>query len=54
MTPLNKKFPDVVGCGMNLPPGYPKLLRELKERIRSAQVRAAVSVNRELVSLYWG
>jgi predicted nuclease of restriction endonuclease-like (RecB) superfamily len=28
-------------------------LRDLKERIRSAQVRAALSVNRELVLLYW-
>ncbi len=27
--------------------------KELKDRIRSAQVRAALSVNRELVVLYW-
>ncbi|MGH9840154.1 MAG: PDDEXK nuclease domain-containing protein [Blastocatellia bacterium] len=33
--------------------GYDEFLRELKERIRSAQVRAALSVNRELVTLYW-
>ena len=33
---------------------YGPLLEELKERIRTAQVRAAVSVNRELVLLYWG
>lgn len=33
--------------------GYNDFLRELKERIRSAQVRAALSVNRELVLLYW-
>jgi predicted nuclease of restriction endonuclease-like (RecB) superfamily len=33
--------------------GYDDFLRELKERIRSAQVRAALSVNRELVLLYW-
>jgi predicted nuclease of restriction endonuclease-like (RecB) superfamily len=32
---------------------YSRFLHELKERIRSAQVRAAVSVNRELVLLYW-
>lgn len=36
-----------------LPTGYDKFLRELKERIRSAQVRAAIAVNRELVLLYW-
>ena len=33
---------------------YDAFSQELKERIRSAQVRAALSVNRELVSLYWG
>lgn len=36
-----------------LPTGYDEFLRELKERIRSAQVRAALAVNRELVLLYW-
>lgn len=36
------------------PAGYDELLRTLKERIRTAQVRAALSVNRELVMLYWG
>lgn len=33
--------------------GYEEFLRDLKERIRGAQVRAALAVNRELVSLYW-
>jgi predicted nuclease of restriction endonuclease-like (RecB) superfamily len=33
---------------------YEGLLQSLKDRIRSAQVRAAVSVNAELVLLYWG
>jgi predicted nuclease of restriction endonuclease-like (RecB) superfamily len=32
---------------------YAELLRNLKERIRAAQVRASLSVNRELVLLYW-
>ncbi|HEY6271359.1 MAG TPA: PDDEXK nuclease domain-containing protein, partial [Terriglobales bacterium] len=36
------------------PEGYWAFLGELKERIRAAQVRAAVAVNRELVLLYWG
>ena len=36
-----------------LPTDYPDLLQALKERIRTAQVRAALSVNRELVLLYW-
>ena len=36
-----------------LPPGYGRLLAELKDRIRSARLRAAAAVNRELVLLYW-
>jgi predicted nuclease of restriction endonuclease-like (RecB) superfamily len=35
------------------PDGYPKLLAELKQRIRSARLQAALSVNQELVLLYW-
>ena len=38
---------------LSIPEDYHIFLRELKERIRNAQVRAAVSVNRELVLLYW-
>jgi predicted nuclease of restriction endonuclease-like (RecB) superfamily len=37
-----------------LPTEYGPLLEELKEQIRTAQVRAVVAVNRELVLLYWG
>jgi predicted nuclease of restriction endonuclease-like (RecB) superfamily len=33
--------------------GYEDFLRDLKERIRAAQVRAALAVNQELVLLYW-
>jgi predicted nuclease of restriction endonuclease-like (RecB) superfamily len=33
--------------------GYDEFLRDLKTRIGQAQVRAALAVNRELVSLYW-
>jgi predicted nuclease of restriction endonuclease-like (RecB) superfamily len=36
-----------------LPEGYEPFLKDLKERIRTAQVRAALAVNRELVLLYW-
>jgi predicted nuclease of restriction endonuclease-like (RecB) superfamily len=32
---------------------YDRFLHELKERIRSAQIRASLVVNRELVLLYW-
>jgi predicted nuclease of restriction endonuclease-like (RecB) superfamily len=36
-----------------LPEGYDELLREVKERIHTARVRAAFAVSRELVALYW-
>src|SRR5262245_45016006 len=36
-----------------LPEGYAQLLGQLKERIRSAQLRAGLAVNREMVVLYW-
>jgi len=35
------------------PEGYQSLLVDLKERIHAAQVQAALSVNRELITLYW-
>jgi len=36
-----------------LPTGYARLLADLKIRVRAAQLKAAVSVNRELIALYW-
>ncbi len=36
-----------------LPSTYAPLLADLKARVRAAQVKAAVSVNRELMRLYW-
>ena len=38
---------------LQAPSGYPELLQELKNRIRGAQVRASLAVNRELILLYW-
>ncbi|KJS02700.1 MAG: hypothetical protein VR65_04485 [Desulfobulbaceae bacterium BRH_c16a] len=35
------------------PEDYPRLLSEVKERIRSAQYEALKAVNKELVGLYW-
>lgn len=35
------------------PDSYPAFLAELKQRIRSARLQAALSLNRELVLLYW-
>ena len=33
--------------------GYPQLLTEIKERVRSAQYEALKKVNKEMVALYW-
>ena len=38
---------------LELPSNYAVLLDTLRERIRGAQVRAALAVNHELVLLYW-
>lgn len=37
----------------DLPMDYPSLLANIKQRIRTAQVRAAFSANAELIRLYW-
>ncbi|QJX01359.1 PDDEXK nuclease domain-containing protein [Frigoriglobus tundricola] len=47
------KSPPPAKPSAGLPAGYPKLLDELKARIRSAQIKAAVAVHHELVMLYW-
>ena len=39
--------------GELIPQGYGELLDDLKARVRRARVTAALSVNRELVLLYW-
>jgi predicted nuclease of restriction endonuclease-like (RecB) superfamily len=36
-----------------LPEGYDDFLRDVKQRIRGAQIKAALAVNRELILLYW-
>jgi predicted nuclease of restriction endonuclease-like (RecB) superfamily len=41
------------GIEGKMPPVYDRFLQDLKERIRSAQIRAALTVNRELILLYW-
>jgi len=33
--------------------GYEDFLNDLKTKIRSAQIKAALSVNRELIAFYW-
>lgn len=39
-------------AAVGVPTGYEPLLAELKSRVRAAQVKAALSVNRELIALY--
>src|SRR6266851_35467 len=39
--------------GGALPTGYAELLEDLKGRVRTAQLKAALSVNRERIRLYW-
>lgn len=34
-------------------PGYNQWLAELKDKIRKSQLKAALKVNAELLSLYW-
>jgi predicted nuclease of restriction endonuclease-like (RecB) superfamily len=36
-----------------VPAGYADLLAAIEQRVQTAQVRAAVAVNRELILLYW-
>jgi predicted nuclease of restriction endonuclease-like (RecB) superfamily len=36
-----------------LPPNYNRFLQDLKKRIRTAQVKAALAINQEMVMLYW-
>ena len=35
------------------PNGYAELLDSLKQRVRQSQTKAMLSVNRELIQLYW-
>jgi predicted nuclease of restriction endonuclease-like (RecB) superfamily len=37
-----------------IPAGYPELLEDVKRRVSEARIRATLSVNRELITLYWG
>lgn len=48
-----KKTPPVTIASQGLPKGYKKLLEDLKARVHSSQIKAAVKVNEELIRLYW-
>ena len=47
-----KRKTAITSPAPDLPEGHPEFIVSLKQRIRSAQVKAALSVNRELVLLY--
>lgn len=49
---MSKKMPAKPDAPLALE-GYDAFLTDLKERIRTAQVKAALSVNRELIDLYY-
>jgi hypothetical protein len=51
--PRSRPGPKREGVSVLVPKGYDELLGQLKDRIRSAQLRAAIAVNRELTELYW-
>ena len=48
-----EKRPTLAPTSSLLPTGYAEWLVELKTRVRSAQLKAAVSVNAEMIQLYW-
>src|SRR5579862_5943148 len=42
-----------MGQPLRITADYKSFIAELKSQVRSAQIKAAVSVNRELIQLYW-
>ncbi|HVU09079.1 MAG TPA: PDDEXK nuclease domain-containing protein [Verrucomicrobiae bacterium] len=52
-TNLSKTIGQAGKSSSVLPAGYTTLLANLKARVHAAQLRAAISVNRELILLYW-
>ncbi len=44
---------ELTPSALGLPPGYAELLEDLKGRVRTAQLKAAVAANREMIQLYW-
>ena len=50
---VNSGKPIVQQAVAQLPSGYAALLDDIKARVRAAQLKAGLAVNRELVLLYW-
>ena len=53
MTDYEPDHPKEVAGVAPLPATYPQLLADIKTRIQQARTRAALSVNAELIRLYW-
>jgi len=52
---MSKRLPvPARKSGLSLPSDFSALVEDIKVRIRTAQVRAVLAANRELVLLYWG
>ncbi|WP_205847379.1 DUF1016 N-terminal domain-containing protein [Planctopirus hydrillae] len=50
---MAKKKPAAGLTALGLPDDYPAFLESLKSRVRQSQTKAMLSVNRELIQLYW-
>ena len=48
-----RKAKSVTANDLSLPSGYLEALEDIKARVRAARIRASLSVNRELIILYW-
>ncbi len=44
---------EIAAASLSFTQGYKVFLNQLKEKIRSARLRAALAVNREVIQLYW-
>lgn len=49
----SEKATDATVDPFSLPTGYPELLEDIKSRVRASRIRASLSVNNELITLYW-
>ena len=50
---MARKKQGALTTALGLPPDYAEFLESLKARVRQAQTQAMLSVNRELIRLYW-
>lgn len=50
---MARKKKEVALTSTGFPADYPVFLESLKSRVQQAQTKAMLSVNRELIQLYW-